>query len=181
MNQKELPKNNKPGKDKRKDRHVLRRRFKVERLPLEAQKVIFDGFAQGTPYDEIRENAKKQGYAISRTAIGNYWRMVWKEEHDRLRRAKANLALLQHALRSDPESPLAKVAEDLLYTITLDKLEEIQSADAFVLLREAREQRKAAGTGSPRKKKQMSGTELAQQLDQIYGPGVVVEEIRDVR
>lgn len=158
---------------------VLRRRFKVDRLPPKAQAAVFRGFARGHTYKKIQAEVKRLGTYISEGALCHYWNAVWQAEHERLRQARANLALLKNALQLEPDSPSGQLAEELLYTIVFQKIPLIEQEGPLPLLREAREQQKVSGkqgADSPRRDPARPRQNLKQHLEQLYGPGVVVVE-----
>lgn len=160
-------------------RRPKRRLYKVERLSPEIQILIFDGYARGDSYAKIASEVSQPGHSISPRAVGRYWNDIWREEHERLRQARANLALLKRALQLDPKSPCGEIAEELLYTIVFDKMPLFRREQPLPLLREAREQEKIGERKktTPRTDADPSkGASLKQRLEQLYGPGVVVEE-----
>src|SRR3989304_9971078 len=88
------------------------------------------------------------GYHITRTAVGNYWREVWKGEHVELQKAQTLMVVLKQALGLKRNSPSRKVAEELLYTLVFLGFPRLKKEGPLALLREAREQSKAAGEKS---------------------------------
>lgn len=138
-----------PAPAKNKYKHKRPRSFKIDRLPPEAQDVVFDGFASGSSFKEITRQLKGLGHSISEHAVGRYWRSVWKEKHQQLREARLHMSVLKQALRMDSESPSGKLAEELLYTIVFQKLDEIELEAVFPLLKEARELQKTGGKAAP--------------------------------
>lgn len=122
-----------------------RRRYKVDRLPGTAQVAIFRGFLRGDSYKKICATVKTLGHEISENALSRYWRRVWHKQVDRVRMARATKESLKEALLLAPESENAKIAEELLYTVVFDKLEDIEKQEPMALFREAREQRKSSG------------------------------------
>ena len=127
-----------------KDTDKLHRRYRVMRLPVKVQAVIFRGYADGEPYDKICADVEKMGYHITRTAVGNYWREVWKGEHLELQKAQTLMVVLKQALGLKRNSPSRKVAEELLYTLVFLGFPRLKKEGPLALLREAREQSKAA-------------------------------------
>jgi len=154
------------------------RRFKIDRLPPKAKTLIFDGFARGDTFRQIAADLIKTGHPVGHSTISRYWSQVWSAEHDRLRFARASLAALKQALQLDPKSPSAQLAEELLYTMVFQKLTEIEKQQPLTLLHEAREQKKVEATmkGRGSKAKTTERKSLKRHLEQLYGPGVVVEE-----
>ena len=57
--------------------------------------------------------------------------------------------MLKEALQLEPNSEDAQMAEELLYTVVVNKLDEIEREGPLPLLREAREQGEAAGKKAP--------------------------------
>ncbi len=157
-------------------RHV--RRFKIDRLPPDAKTLVFDGFARGDTFRKIAADLIKIGHPVGHSSISRYWREVWSTAHERLRFARAGVAALKQALQLDPNSPSGQLAEEMLYTFVFQKLEDVEKQKPLVLLHEAREQHKVEPTAKAgaSKAKTSDPKSLKQHLDQLYGPGVVVEE-----
>jgi len=128
-------------------RHV--RRFKIDRLPPQAKTLVFDGFARGDTFRKIAADLIKVGHPVGHSSISRYWREVWSAAHDRLRFARAGVAALKQALQLDPKSPSGQLAEEMLYTIVFQKLEEIEKQKPLDLLHEAREQEKLKSPKRP--------------------------------
>jgi hypothetical protein len=122
-----------------------RRRYKVDRLSGAAQEAIFQGFLRGDSYKKICAAVKAMGEDIGENALSRYWRRVWHKQVDRVRMARATKETLKEALMLKPGTENAKIAEELLYTVVFDKLEDIEKQDPMALFREAREQRKSSG------------------------------------
>ena len=159
------------------------RRFKVEQLPPKAQAVVFEGLARGESYPAIRRRLAELGHPISRDAIMRFRHTAWKAEHNRLKRARANLALLKDNLGLDSRSPSAQIAEEMLYTSGCNNLSERESAHLLAVLREAREQRKArrrngaAGDGAPPERSAVEqAREIRRRWRRLYG---IDEEAED--
>jgi len=132
---------------------TYRRHYKVNRLPVRVQRVIFSGYACGRSYRQIRAAVRALGHDIGESSLGRYWRDCWQREQTRLRRAWLMKETLKDDLLLDPESANARLAEELLYTTVVSKLEEVEQEAPLPLLREAREQSKAAekkGSGDTR-------------------------------
>jgi len=163
-----------------KPHHREVRRFKIDRLPPHARTVIFDGFARGDTFRQIVADLAKIGHRVGHSSVSRYWREVWSAAHDRLRFARAGVAALKQALLLDPNSPTAQLAEEMLYTFVFQKqkLEDIEKKPPLDLLHQAREQRKVELASRSRRSQAAAGRpgSLKQHLDQLYGPGVVVEE-----
>jgi len=159
------------------------RRFKVEQLPPDAQAVVFEGLARGESYPAIRRQLARLGHRVSRDALMRFRHGAYRAQHNRLKRVRANMTLFKEVLGLNSQSPSVEIAEEMLYTAACNGLSERETAHLLAVLREAREQRKAGRGGStlssPRSRaesKRRSGKSLKQHLDQLYGPGVVVEE-----
>lgn len=154
---------------------VLRRRFKVDRLPPKAQAAVFRGFAGGHTYKKIQAEVKRLGTHISEGSLCHYWHAVWQAEHERLRQARANVALLKNALQLEPDSPSGQLAEELLYTIVFQKIPLIEQEGPLPLLREAREQQKLTAGKTPARKTDSDLNPVAQarhirrRWRQLYG------------
>ena len=157
-----------PQRGRGKDKDKLHRRYKVMRLPAKVQAVIFRGYADGEPYDKICADVEKMGYHLTRNAVGNYWRDIWKKEHEELQKAQTLLVVLKQALGLPRNSPSRKVAEELLYTLVFLGFPLLKKEGPLALLREAREQSKAA-------EKKGSGEALAP------GASNPVEQAREIR
>ncbi|MFQ5724031.1 MAG: phage protein Gp27 family protein [Terriglobia bacterium] len=162
------------------DKRIRSRRYKVERLPAKARALIFRGFTEGEAYEKIRSDLEAMGYRITKEAIGNYWRDIWREEHERLREAHANMALIKRALEMDPDSPSHQVANELLYTLVFQAFPMLKQEGPLRLLREAREQEgKTAKTtqGSVRSESRAEqGRAIRQRWRELYGLNPAEEE-----
>ena len=156
-----------------KDTDNLHRRYKVMRLPMKVRAAIFRGYADGEPYEKICADVEKMGYHIDSQAVGNYWRDVWKKQHKELEEAQSLLAVLTQSLGLKPGSPKRVIAQELLYTLVFLAFPLLKKEGPLALLREAREQEKGGGKSQPQPTGRKS---LKQHLEQLYGPGVVVEE-----
>jgi hypothetical protein len=158
------------------------RRFKVEQLPPKAQAVVFEGLARGESYPAIARAVTRLGNSISRDAIMRFRQCAWNAERNRLKRARANLALLKDILGLDARSPSAQIAEEMLYTSGCNNLSERESAHLLGVLREAREQRKARGrkgaagdAGAPERNPVEQAREIRRRWRKLYG----LEEAED--
>lgn len=147
------------GSDKAEHRS---RRYKVERLPAKARATIFRGYADGEPYEKIEADLAQMGYRITKGAIGNYWRDIWRDEHQRLREAYGNTALLKEALQLEPESRSRQVAEELLYTLVFQAFPLLRKEGPMSLLREARGFEKRLAEAQKDKGKLEEGGEVDQ-------------------
>lgn len=152
------------------------RRFKVEQLPAKAQAVVFEGLARGESYPAISRVLARLGHNVSRDALMRFRAGAWQAEHNRLKRARANLALLKDILGLDSRSPSAQIAEEMLYTSGCNNLSERESTHLLAVLREAREQRKArrrnpAGgdDGAPERSAVEQGREIRRRWRRLYG------------
>ncbi|MBI2957012.1 MAG: DUF3486 family protein [Acidobacteria bacterium] len=117
-----------------------RRRYKVERLPPRVQMMVFRAYARGVPYEKISARLERRGFHIHRNSLSRYWRNIWHEEHERLVEARAIMAVLKEAFQLGPKSPTRTVAEELLYTMVIEKMGELKQEAVLKLLYEAREQ-----------------------------------------
>ena len=55
----------------------IRRRYKVDKLPLKVQQVIFRGYGRGDSYPKIRAAVQAESHDISENSLSRYWRNVW--------------------------------------------------------------------------------------------------------
>lgn len=153
-----------------------RRVYKVERLPIDARQRVLDGFAAGRDYEEIKKAVAKTGAKISTGALSNFWRDRWRDEETRLKRSRELAARIEKAMAAVSPTPLAVVGRELLFTRVFEKLEEMDQASLWQLLREARELHRATrgeqlqGTG---KRKGLSTVEQAREVRrrwrELYG------------
>lgn len=160
------------------DKKKIRRRYKIDRFPGHVQAAIFRGYIRGDAYWKIRQDVQQLGFQISENGLSRYWRNVWGAEVNRLRKARAYKEALCEALQLEPQSESAKVAGEMLYGTVFKMLDQIEQENPLALLREAREQQKVGGTanGAGSKAKTTERKSLKRHLEQLYGPGVVVEE-----
>ncbi len=143
-----------------------RRRFLIDRLPGPVQSLIFRGYIRGDSYDKIRADVRRAGCSISAMALSSYWRRVFHQEVDRIRQARAMKEALMEALELEPGTENAQLTEELVLTALCSKAKELEKEPAMVLLREAREERRAAG-GSRRGKKPQAATSPVEQARAI--------------
>ena len=137
----------------------IRRRYGVDRLPGHVQAQIFRGYVRGDAYWKIRAMVKELGHEISENALSRYWRNVWGEEVNRIRTARQYKEALKEALLEAPESENAKLAEELLYSVVMTMLDRMQKERPLDLLREAREQGKAAPKSTGVRRRAQTGAE----------------------
>jgi len=162
----------------------IRRRYKVDLLPGHVQGVIFRGFVSGEAYWKIRKAAKELGHDISENALSRYWRNVWQNEIDFIRKARAYKEALKEALQLDPQSKNGQIAEELLYDIVFNMLRRIEEEDPLDLLREAREQQKSSPKDAKPVPEQDSspvaqGREIRRRWRQLYGLEPADEEPKE--
>lgn len=146
-------------------------KFKVDRLPAKTQAAVFRGFARGDSYRAIQADVQSLGENIGTMSLCRYRRQAWSAERNRLKRARATLETLKEALQLDPDSPTARIAEELLYTEVCAKLAESESKGVLSWLREAREQKKLRGKkdGPAEESKPLSEEEIGRRIREIYG------------
>ncbi len=125
------------------------RRLRVDRLPPDAQDLVAAGLSRGDSLEKISADLKALGHRVGCKALSNFWRYVWRDEHDRLRRARFVKQIVKQALQLGPGSTSSEAAEELLYTLLCDKLPEIEGWKPTRLLHEAREQKKLNPRASP--------------------------------
>lgn len=126
-------------------RPLRRRAFKLERFPLHIQAAVFRAYGRGESYKDIAQWVTKQGYPITEPSIGRYWRKVYRDRHKKLQEAWLIKEHLKEALRGDRKSSNAAMAEELLYTMVVKKMDELEQEPPMPLLKEGREQGKVAG------------------------------------
>lgn len=136
---------NAEGKGKQEEQQPIRRRYLVDRLPGQVQEEIFAGYVRGDAYGKIREKVKSLGHEISENALSRYWRKVWGKQVHRIRLARQYKQALKDALLKNPDSEDAELAEELLYSVVVTMLDKVEQEKPLDIMREAREQKKAAG------------------------------------
>lgn len=162
-----------------------RRHYKAQRLPPDVQDLIARGFIRGDSFRAIAAAARAAGHPIGKDAIRNFWHAVWKDEHERLRNAHLVMIALKDALRLDPDSPSGKFAQEMLYTMVVSKLGEIEKQPSMDLLQEAREQAKVGEkkNGKPTRRAEMNPAEQAREVRrrwrELYGLEADAEENAD--
>lgn len=118
------------------------RRLKVDTLPLVAQRFIARGLTEGDSFKKISTGLRALGHPVGYHALSSFWHTVWRDEHDRLRRARFLFEVIKAALHLDPESESAKAAEETLYTLIWGRLDDLEIREPLRLAREAREHKK---------------------------------------
>ena len=152
-----------------------RRGFLIDRLPLHIQMRVFEGYGSGETYAQISAALAKRGYKVSEECLSRYWRRVWRDEFEKLRLGWVVKEFLKKALTKKPGSSNAKMAEELLYTAAVEKIDELKEEPPVTLLKEGREQGKAAGAEEKpegRKKKAspvVQAREIRRRWRQLYG------------
>lgn len=152
-----------------------RRGFLIDRLPLHIQMRVFEGYGSGESYAHISAALAKRGYKVSEECLSRYWRRVWHEEFETLRLGWVVKEFLKKALTKKPKSSNAKMAEELLYTAAVGKIKELRKEPPVVLLKEGREQGKAAGKEAepeaPKRKKSpvLQAREIRRRWRKLYG------------
>jgi hypothetical protein len=154
-----------------------RKHYKVDRFPPAIQQMIAEQYAAGVSFRDIAKQCREAGYPIGKDALGRYWRAVWKEEHEELRRGRLALVVIKRALELEPKSESRRVAEEILYTLLCGKLREMKQQPWDVLLREAREQektgvgRKRGSNGKPERHPSAveQGREIRRRWRRLYG------------
>jgi len=152
-----------------------RRGFLIDRLPLHMQMRIFEGYGSGETYAQISAALAKRGYKVSEECLSRYWRRVWRDEFEKLRLGWVVKEFLKKALTKKPGSSNAKMAEELLYTAAVEKIDELKEEPPVTLLKEGREQGKAAGKEAepetPRRKASpvVQAREIRRRWRQLYG------------
>lgn len=163
-----------PHKGKKIKYPVGRRGFKLERLPLHVQAATFRALGQGETYVDISAKLRKQRYSLTAGSIGRYWRKVWKKTHKKLQEAYLIKEHLKEALRGKRKSSNAAMAEELLYTMIVKKLDELEQEPPMPMLKEAREQAKVAGEEeetppSEKASPVLQAREVRRRWRQLYG------------
>lgn len=156
-----------------------RRRYKVDRLPVRLQEGVMRGYARGDSFRDIAAALKKAGQPVGKDAIRKYYHAVWRDEHERLRRARLAMVALKESLQLEPESESGAVAEELLYTAVCDRWTEFEEEPWEVLLREAREQQKATGQKKRTRVGKMSAVEQAREVRRRWRELYGLEETDD--
>jgi len=152
-----------------------RRGFLIDRLPLHIQMRIFEGYGSGETYAQISAAVAKRGYKVSEECLSRYWRRVWRDEFEKLRLGWVVKEFLKKALTKKPGSSNAKMAEELLYTAAVGKIDELKEEPPVTLLKEGREQGKAAGPEEKPEERKKKASPVAQAREirrrwrQLYG------------
>jgi hypothetical protein len=146
-------------------------KFKVDQLSAKAQAAVFRGYARGDSFRTIREAVLALGESVSKMALSRYRHKAWSEERNRLKRARGTVETMKEALQLNPESPPARIAEEMLYTGVCAKLAEREDAAVLRWLREAREQKKLRGKKDEPApdSKPLSEEEINRRIREIYG------------
>jgi hypothetical protein len=169
-------------RDRRKEQKGLkhdypkkRRGFLIERLPLHVQMRVFEGYGSGESYQQISAALATRGYKVSEECLSRYWRRVWHEEFNTLRLGWVVKEFLKKALTKSPKSSNAKMAEELLYTAAVMKVKQLKEEPPVALMKEGREQGKAAGREAEpegrkrRKSPVVQAREIRRRWRELYG------------
>jgi len=153
---------------------TFRRHWKVERFPPEIRDLIFDGYATGKSYRQIREEVLERGHHITEHALCNYWRHVWATEHNQLYRARTQAEILARQATGSGSPNFTAIARELLWLNFVQRHEELGQADLMTLLQAAREQEKVRIAAHKAGLKDappqtMSTAERRRRLREIYG------------
>lgn len=105
----------------------------------------------------------------------------WKETIAELRQRQRRLRQVAKTIGLDPDSPKAVILQDYLLSEVFRLAMEKRRITAAYLQRLQNLLKAAAADkkGKSKTKSPSDGPGLVQQLEQIYGPGVVIEELRD--
>jgi len=151
----------------------IRRRYAVDRLPSHVQAAIFRGYGRGEAYWKICQEVERLGHKLSENALSRYWRNVWSDEVGRIRMARHYKEALKEALQLAPTSENAELAEELLYSMVMLMLEKMKQEKPLDMMKEAREQGKAAPKDSGKRQPPKTGAEEGQAVRErwraLYG------------
>ncbi len=148
------------------------RYLKVDKLPLDAQRLVARGFTNGVPLRRISVELRSLGHQVGLHALSSYWHAVWHDAHDQLRHARFLFEVIKAALHLDPNTPSAKAAEETLVTLLWRHLPQLQDRDPSFLLREYREQKKVRGKNADTTSddsKPLSEDEVNRRIRELYG------------
>ena len=156
-------------------RKKTRHRSKIDRLPVDLQRLVWDGYARGDTYATIRADLGRRGHDITEEALSRYWHTVWAAQIKRLREARAFMASMKGAFKLPADSASSEVADELLYTLICQMQPRIEAESPMRLLRELRLRAKAGLAAAPPRTAEAAASpveeaqEVRRRWRQLYG------------